>query len=76
MTSSCGGRRVSVLARWYEEVWPEPIWARAGAAQEVWLGVLRRLIPEQGQVVPGAMGARRKLSPIVWALVFRTSAWS
>jgi hypothetical protein len=54
-------------------VWPEPILARAGAAREVWLGLLRRLIPRPGQDrLPGALGARRKLSPIVWAFAVRT----
>src|SRR6266542_2619322 len=52
---------------------PEPRSARADAAQEVWLGFLRRLIPRLGQArLPGALGARRKLSPIVWAFVVRT----
>jgi hypothetical protein len=55
------------------EGWPEPISARAGAAQEVWLGLSRRLIPRPGQDrLPGALGARRKLSPIVWAFAVRT----
>jgi hypothetical protein len=46
--------------------WPEPMLARVVAAQEVTLGLLRRLIPRPGQVglLPGALGARRKLSPI------------
>ena len=52
---------------------PEPILARAGAAQEVWLGFSRRLIPRPGQDrLPGALGARRKLAPIVWAFAVRT----
>jgi hypothetical protein len=64
-----GGGRIGCV----RERRPEPISARAGAAQEVWLGLSRRLIPRPGQgCLPGALGARRKLSPIVWALVVRT----
>jgi hypothetical protein len=50
---------VRTARKW--EVRPKPMWARAGAAQEVWWELLRRLIPQQGQVVPGAMRARPKL---------------
>src|SRR5215831_1989032 len=72
VASSSGGGRISVLAGCDAE-WPEPISARGGAAQEVWLGLSRRLIPRPGQcLLPGAMGARRKLSPIVWAVAVRT----
>jgi len=52
--SSNGGGRGSVLARWCEEVRPEPISARAGAAQEVWLGLSRRLIPAAAAAADGA----------------------
>src|SRR5919197_1024367 len=73
VASSGGGGRVSVGGRWGGGVWPEPISARVRAAQEVWLGLLRRLIPRPGQDgLPGALGARRKLSPIVWAFAVRT----
>ncbi len=38
------------------------------------MGFLRRLIPRPGQwSLPGALGARRKVSPIVWAFMIRTS---
>jgi hypothetical protein len=53
------------------------LYRRARVRQEVWLGFLRRLIPRPGQgCLPGALGARCKLSPIVWAFVVRTSGWS
>jgi hypothetical protein len=72
--SSYGGGRVSVLARCHGVWRPEPMSAGAGAAQEVWLGFRRQLIPRPGQEgLPGALGARRTLSPIVGALVVRTS---
>ena len=49
--------------------------ALAVAAQDVWWGLSRRLIPRRGVTVvrpPGVLGARRKLSPVVWALIVRT----
>ncbi len=74
LSRRAGGERVGVLIRCDVEVRPEPISAHAGAAQEVWLGFLRRLIPRPGQwSLPGALGARRKVSPIVWAFMVRTS---
>src|SRR5262249_52706213 len=74
VASSGGGGRVSVLGRCDVEIRPEPVSARAVAAQEVWWGFSRRLIPQPGQCrLPGALGARRKLSPIVWALMVGTS---
>src|SRR6266540_7440427 len=39
------------------------------------LPISRRLIPRRGVTVvrpPGVLGARRKLSPVVWALIVRT----
>ncbi len=43
LSRRAGGERVGVLIRCDVEVRPEPISAHAGAAQEVWLGFLRRL---------------------------------
>ncbi len=42
-----GGDRVGGV----REGWPEPISARVWTAQEVWLGLLQRLIPRPGQGV-------------------------
>src|SRR5262249_27289594 len=72
-SSGCGGR-VSVLGRCGVEIRAQTISARAVAAREVWWGFSRRLIPQPGQFgLPGALGARRKLSPIVWALMVGAS---
>jgi len=46
------------------------MWARTGAWQEVWCGCRGGSFPNTGRS-PGAMGARPKLSPIVWAFVVR-----
>ena len=56
-------------------VWPEPMLALVATAQEVTLGLLRRLIPRpgHGRLLPGALGARRKLSPLDGPKWFRTS---
>jgi hypothetical protein len=57
-----GGRIGWVRGMW----WPEPMLALVATAQEVTLGLLRRLIPRPGHdcCLPGALGARRMLSPI------------
>ena len=56
---STGGGRIGRV----RDGWPEPLSPRVVAAQEVRLGLLRRLIPRPGHArrLPGALGARRKL---------------